>query len=279
MKKVVSISGGRTSAYVAANYPSDELLFALVRIEDERCRFPDREVAKQVEDRIQKPFIATAEDDKIIYTMLDLEQFLGRKINWVSGETYEQVIKIAGGFLPNKTNRFCTTELKIKPMFEWWQRTHKAPIEMLIGYRANEVSRANTMNEKLNPDGLSLFLGVVGRTKTGRGNKWADVPWQHPVFPLIEDGILKSHIASYWKDKPVRFAMYNNCVGCFHRNPVFLRFMWDEHPGKMQWFADQEVDGHWRTDVPYEKAKRMMAQTTLYPEDFGECDSGHCEIE
>ena len=34
MKTATSVSGGMTSAYVAANYPSDYLVFALVRIED-----------------------------------------------------------------------------------------------------------------------------------------------------------------------------------------------------------------------------------------------------
>jgi len=100
MKTINSISGGQTSAYIAANYPADYNLFALVRIEDERCRFKDEAVRKQVEDRIQKPFIATAEDDTIIYTMLDLEQFIGKPITWASGETFEMVNKQKSGYLP-----------------------------------------------------------------------------------------------------------------------------------------------------------------------------------
>jgi hypothetical protein len=34
MKTVTSVSGGQSSAYIAANYPSDFLVFALVCIED-----------------------------------------------------------------------------------------------------------------------------------------------------------------------------------------------------------------------------------------------------
>ena len=85
MKTVNSLSGGKTSSYIAANYPADYNVFSLVRIEDEKSKFPDKKIRQEVEDRIQAPFIATAEDDMIIYTMLDLEQHIGSKIDWVTG--------------------------------------------------------------------------------------------------------------------------------------------------------------------------------------------------
>jgi hypothetical protein len=112
MKKINSLSGGKTSSYIAANYPADYDVFSLVRIEDENCRFKDEKIRKEVEDRIQAPFVGTAEDDTIIYTMLDLEQFIGRPITWTTGETFEQIIKNHGGYLPNKMARYCTTDLK-----------------------------------------------------------------------------------------------------------------------------------------------------------------------
>ena len=95
------------------------MVFALVRIEDENCRFKDEALRKRVEDRIQKPFIATAEDDLIIYTIFDLEQYLGREITWVSGLSYDEVIKTKVGWLPNMLHRYCTTWLKIDPMVQW----------------------------------------------------------------------------------------------------------------------------------------------------------------
>jgi hypothetical protein len=283
MKKITSVSGGRTSAYIAANYPSDHLLFALVRIEDERCRFKDEVLRKRVEDKIQKPFIATAEDDAIIHTMFDLEQFLGKEITWVSGITYEDVIKTKGGWLPNKLHRFCTTFMKIKPMFEWWQKNLNEPVEMQIGFRANEVRRADNMLKKTDENGFLKFKAIIGHSKNGR-NKWKEVPWQRPIFPLIDDSIYKDGITKFWEDKPVRFAAYNNCVGCFHRNPVFLRYMFQEHPEKMQWFSDQEggEKGYWRDDngvvTSYERIKKMLPQMRLYENDFTSCDSGYCEI-
>jgi hypothetical protein len=101
METVTSISGGKTSAYLAANYPTDHNVFALVRIEDKACMFPDKKLRQQVEDRIQAPFIATAEDDTIIHTLLDLEQHIGKKITWVTGITFDEVR--AGGFLTSYT--------------------------------------------------------------------------------------------------------------------------------------------------------------------------------
>lgn len=279
MKIITSVSGGQTSAYIAANYPSDYYIFSLVRIEDKRCKFPDEKIRKEVEDRIQKPFIATAEDDTIIYTMLDLEQYLGKKIDWVSGLTFDEVVNTKGGWLPNKLHRYCTSNMKIEPMFYWWAENIGEPINMQIGFRANEQKRAVTMLEKANHDGLMEFKATFEKHKNGR-NKWEMVGWQKPVFPLITDGIYKDTVVNYWQDKSVRFAALNNCVGCFHRNPVLLRKMFDAHPEKMNWFAEQEKPnkGTWRSDMAYKKIKQHKLQAVLSFDDFSDCDSGYCGL-
>jgi hypothetical protein len=282
MKTITSVSGGMTSAYVASNYPSDHMLFALVRIEDEACRYPDEVLRKRVEDKIQKPFIGTAEDDKIIHTMFDLEQFLGREVTWVSGETYESIIKYKGDYLPNKVSRYCTTLLKLQPMFAWWYENIGEPVKMNFGYRANETERANNMLAKTDENGLIPYKGIIG-SKNGR-RVWKTIAWQKPGFPLIPDGIKKVDIINYWKDKPVRFATYNNCVGCFYRNPAFLRFMYQQHPNKMEWFEKQEGGkrGYWMSIdgrvVPYSKIKKMLKQQTLFESDFTSCDAGYCGL-
>lgn len=282
MKTVNSLSGGKTSSYIAANYPADYDVFALVRIEDKRCMFPDKKIRQMVEDRIQAPFIATAEDDTIIYTMLDLEQYIGREITWVTGKTFDEII-IRGDkkYLPNVTQRFCTTQMKLDPIFKWWQKEIGKPIQTRIGYRANEHNRAKTMLSKLNEDGLSTYKTIVGKRKTQ--NKWADIGWQKPVFPLIKDNIYKDQVESYWKDKPVRFAYMNNCIGCFHRNEVLLKLMSEKHPNKFNWFieAEQETGYNVRTfknGVTYNQIKNSLKQVALFEDDFNECDSGYCGL-
>ena len=281
MKKVNSLSGGKTSSYIAANYPADYDVFSLVRIEDERARFKDEKIRKEVEDRIQAPFIATAEEDAIIYTMLDLEQYIGREITWVTGLTFDQEVKTKGGWLPNKLHRYCTTNMKLIPIFNWWYKEIGEPCDMRIGFRANEQRRAKKMIERKNENGLLEIKATVEKHPNGR-NKWQNFEWQSPSFPLILDNIYKDKIEQYWKDKPVRFAWMNNCVGCFHRNEILLKKMFERNPEKMQWFSDQEIGrggkGTWKTGVTYEKIKEYKLQFELFEDDFDECDSGYCGL-
>jgi hypothetical protein len=287
MVTVNSISGGKTSAYIAANYPADYNVFALVRTNDKNCMFPDKKIRQEVSDRIGTEFIGTLEMDTIIYTMLDLEQYIGKKINWVTGKTFDEIIqrkdKIA---LPTPMRRFCTVEMKIKPIFEWWQKEISEVVETRIGFRANELKRANTMIERCKPtNGIMTYKAIIGRSKTGNQNKWADIPYQIPSFPLIDDNIYKDKIELYWEDKPVRFAYMNNCVGCMHRNPILLKHMDNKEPNKMQWFINKEKlamesynNNQWKQGMTYESIRNTLTQTRLFDEDFTDCDSGYCGL-
>ena len=280
MKTVNSLSGGKTSSYIAANYPADYDVFSLVRIEDENCRFPDENIRKIVEDKIQAPFIGTAEDDTIIYTMLDLEQYIGREITWVTGKTFEKVIGNHGGFLPNKIARYCTTDMKTTPIAEWRHKHIKDDVTMRFGYRANEQGRAKRMMEKVNANGMTEVKIVVGKTKTGTQNRWKTIEYCKPDFPLIEAHLFKDTIEEYWKDKEVRFAYMNNCIGCWWRSPLLLNKMNEKHPNKMQWFADREEESGstFRSDVKYSEIIKWKPQASLFDDDFDDCDSGYCGL-
>jgi hypothetical protein len=284
MKTVTSISGGKTSAYLAANYKTDYNVFALVRTSDKDCLFPDKKIRQIVEDKIQKPFIGTLEDDLIIYTILELEQYLGKKINWVSGITYDEVINKKGGWLPNKLHRYCTTWLKIDPIFYWWAENIGEPIVMNIGYRANEGRRVNKTLDKLNKNGLSTYKATFEKNERGQ-NKWVEIEWQKPEFPLFNDLIYKDKIDKYWNDKKVRFAELNNCIGCFHRNPLLLKKMSELHENKFNWFIKQEKKKRekdkratWRSDVTYSEIKNHEIQFEINFDNFTDCDSGYCGI-
>jgi len=282
MKTVNSISGGQTSAYICANYPADYNVFSLVTTDDKKCLYPDSKIRQIVSDKIGKEFIGTLEDDIIIKTILQLEQFIGQNIDWVAGQSFDEIINRNGKmYLPNVTQRFCTTEMKLKPIFEWWQKTINDPVEMRIGFRANEQKRAKRMIEKTNKNGFSEFKTIVGQSANGR-NKWKNIEWQKPVFPLINDNIYKDNIIEFWKTKPIEFAFMNNCVGCFHRNEILLKFMSQQHPNKFQWFCDQEKNGYekrtFKNGISYEKIKNYNMQHELFNSDFNDCDSGYCGI-
>jgi len=277
MRTVNSISGGKTSAYIAANYPADYDLFSLVRTEDKKCMFPDPKLRQEVSDRIGKEFIGTLEDDTIIYTIMDLEQLIGRSITWVTGYTFENVIEKHGNYLPNKMARYCTTDLKTIPIATWLHNNGLNPVKMRFGYRANETNRAVNMVSNL-VDGVTKVKIITG--KRGRQNKWTTIPYCSPEFPLIEAGIFRDNIEEYWKDKPVRFAKHNNCIGCWWRSPLFLKKKQQEHPNKFDWFINQENNskGTFRSDVSYETIKKWNPQFELFDDDFSECDSGYCGL-
>jgi hypothetical protein len=286
MKTINSLSGGKTSSYIAVHYPADYNVFALVRTNDIKCMFPDAKIRQIVSDKIGTEFIGTLEEDAIIYTMLDLEQFIGQEIIWVSGITFDDVVNGKfGGVLPNKLRRYCTTQMKLVPIFNWWQKNINKPVEMRIGFRANEMNRANNSLEKLNKNGFLEMKAIIGKSKNGKRNKWGEIEWQKPTFPLIKDAIFKDTIEEFWKDKKVRFAYMNNCVGCFNRNEILLKYMSLKEPIKFQWFIEQEKTrikkyDTWKQSghITYDKIKNHKLQLELFDEDFKDCDSGYCGL-
>ena len=275
-----SLSGGKTSSYVAVKYPADYNVFALVTTSDNDCKFPDKKLRQKVSDKIGKEFIGTLEEDMIVYTMFDLEQYIGKEISWVAGESFDDLIINRNQYLPNVTQRFCTTELKLKPIFNWWKKNIKEVVKVRIGYRANEGRRANNMIKRTNANGNIEMKDIVGKRKTQ--NKWANIEWQKPEFPLINDNIYKDEIELFWNDKEVRFAYMNNCVGCFHRNEMLLKLMSDKHPNKFEWFINQEYNENkkntFKKNVSYLDIKKTKLQYQLFESDFTDCDSGYCGI-
>jgi hypothetical protein len=282
MKTVNSLSGGKSSSYIAANYPADYNVFSLVRTNYKGCIYPDKKIRQIVSDKIGADFIGTLEQDNIIKIMLDLEQFIGSEIKWLTGVTFEDLIKAKKNYLPNLMTRFCTTELKLKVIFNWWQDTINEPVDMRIGFRANEQDRADRLNTQKDENGLISFKTIIGKSKNGKRNKWGEVKWRTVSYPLINDMVFRDKIHNYWLDKPVGFekGYYNNCVGCFHRSPIFLSKMAQEHKNKMEFFAYLEdyTGNRFRKDVNYKHIINWRPQMELKWDDFDSCDSGLCGL-
>jgi len=287
MKTVNSLSGGKSSSYIALNYPADYNVFSLVRTNDSSCLYPDAKVRQIVSDLIGCEFVGTTEQDAIIRIMLDLSEKIN--IDWITGEAFEDIIngswnkgKNGSHYLPNQMVRYCTTHLKMYPIFEYWKKNINEVCEMRIGFRKGEERRQQNMFDKLNKNGNEEIKIVVG--KKGNRNKWGMVEWRKPSFPLIENGIDNKAIQSYWsKNTDVNFpkGYYNNCVGCFHRSPLFLNKMYQEHSNKIEWFAKQEEQNKpntFRKDVNFKQIMQFAPQSELSFEDFDECDSGFCGL-
>jgi hypothetical protein len=281
MKTINSISGGKTSAYIAKHFPADINLFSLVRIEDKDnlwMKGKDEKTRQLISDKLGTEFIGTAEMDEIIYTILDLEQFIGSEITWITGKTFEEVIKQNHNYLPNKMTRYCTVEMKLKPIFNYLKENTDLPVEMRIGFRPNEISRAESVMSRADENGLELFETIVGKRKTQ--NKWGKVPYRYCKFPLIENNITKDVIYNYWNDKPVRFAYRNNCVGCVNRQPLMISHMASKDLDKVKWFEKQEINtgNRFLSDVSFSQILKFGQQTNFFDDDFNECDSGFCGI-
>ena len=281
MKTVNSISGGKTSSYLAKHYPADINIFSLVRIDDKDnlwMKGKDEKTRQIVSDKLGKEFIGTAEMDEIIYTILDLEQFIGSEITWVTGNSFEEIIKKNYGYLPNKMTRYCTVEMKLKPIFNWLQENTELPVEMRIGFRPNEISRAETVLKRADENGIEFFNTIIGKRKTQ--NKWGLVPYRKVTFPLIENNIQKDIIYNYWNDKNVRFAYRNNCVGCVNRQPLMISHMASKDLDKVKWFEKQEklTGNRFLSDVSFNQILKFGTQSSFFDDDFNECDSGFCGI-
>lgn len=282
MKTVNSLSGGKTSSYLAKHYPADINIFSLVRVEDKDVLWmkgKDEKTRQLISDKIGIEFIGTVEMDEIIYTMLDLEQFLGKEIVWTTGKSFEQIIKDKSNYLPNKNIRYCTVEMKLKPIFEWLYKNTELPVEMRIGYRPTEINRAEKILQRADENGIEHFETIIGKRKTQ--NKWGLVPYRKIKFPMIDDNITKDVIYNYWSDKPIRFAYRNNCVGCVNRQPLMISHMATKELDKIKWFEKQEIitGNRFLSDVSFTQILKFSSQGLLFEEDdFSDCDSGGCEI-
>lgn len=269
MIKVNSLSGGKTSSYMAVHYPADHDVFALVCIEADYCTPKDPSIVRYVSDKIGRDFIATAESDKTLYVMRDLEQMMGRPISWVAGKTFEQVI-MDRKMLPNVMMRFCTTEMKMRPIFEHCQ-TLAPVVNMRVGFRHDEIERAE--RNKAN----TAFRTVVGHSANGR-RKWADVEWRTLSFPLVDDMVWNYPVKQWADSTELVFPPDSNCVACFHKPFQQLRKNWDDEPLKMRWFSEMEakMKRRFKKEMSLEQVKKMGLQMGFIFGTGSGCQAGFC---
>lgn len=223
MKTVNSISGGKTSSYLAKHYPADYNIFSLVRIEDIRCTPKDKKLVQLVSDKIGMEFIATAENDKTLKVVLDLEQVIGDEITWLTGKTFEQIN--SSGYLPNQRARFCTTQMKIEPIAKFCRNEIKEIVSTRLGMRYDEDNRIDYTNTD--------FKFHNGFSKNGR-NKWITEKYREVEYPLFENKIDHYQVYLWSLSTNLDFPLDSNCVGCFHKPLQQLRKNWDDEPLKMQ---------------------------------------------
>jgi len=279
MITVNSLSGGKTSSYMAYHYPADYNVFSIVCVDDKKLRIKDKKLIQMVNDKLfdsgfgQKygEFIGTVEDDKILNVMFDLEQMIGKNIFWVRHNSFEKEIK-KKKMLPNLTMRYCTTELKIIPICEFVINNKIDPVFMNQGIRYDEHER-----QKKGKDREYRNKIIIGKSENGR-NKWKEYFWAVANYPLIINKVTNPKIQDFWKGKNIDFPKDSNCIGCFWKDVQQLRKNWDDHPKKMQWFSDQEIENNhfFKPGINYRTIKKIGLQAEFNFGTGSGCQAGFC---
>ncbi len=260
IKTVNSLSAGESSSFMAVHYPADYEIFSVVCINDERSRLKDKAMVNYINTKLEKfipefgEFIATAENDKSLYVMRDLEQYIGREIIWLRGMSFDDVIdKGTSTILPSWSRRYCTEKMKLLPIFLWWWENIKVKCNMRIGFRFDEYDRMERFFNNSNP--TQFRIPVNCKTYGQRKQVFEDFNWRFCSFPMIKNGITKSTVKDYWKKngwiggglfeerRQIDFPVISNCIGCFHKSEETLAAMAELQPEKMKWFAEQELKG------------------------------------
>jgi hypothetical protein len=311
MKKVNSLSGGKTSSYLAVKYPADYNVFSVVCLDDAKCAPKDKSLALYANEKLEKfhsqygEFIATAEDDRTLAAMMDLEQIIGKEIAWVRGKSFDNLIEerhkrvlLGNSFrLPSWARRYCTVEMKLEPIFYWWLHNIGVKVEMRIGFRFDEFYRLeNFLN---NSDPCNFSIPVSCATYGQKRQKLETFKWRAVKVPLIKDGITSEDIAQYWEKNSaifphsgsmfhprtnIVFPAISNCVGCFHKERETIAAMSIINPEKMAWFAQQEEKGMGTWLDSREKYSdiaadaKNIAKERLYEaqQNISSCSTGGC---
>lgn len=266
-KIINSLSGGKTSSFMAAHFPADYNIFSLVRIDADYCRPKDESIVKYVSYKIGMDFTATAESDKTLYVMRDLEQMIGKEIIWVSGESFDEICRKRKA-LPNIVQRFCTSEMKMMPIGYWWLNNIFEKIQMNVGFRLDEKERAERFSTEIKLK--------VGKHPSGK-NKWQTFDWRVGGFPLI-NRYTHFHISEWVKKTHLDFPPDSNCVGCFWKPIQQLRKNFDDEPLKMRWFVELEkkINRQFKKDTNYENIKNIGLQSDFYFGTGSGCQAGYC---
>jgi hypothetical protein len=294
-----SISGGRSSAYMAYHNRADLNIFSIVSTDDPRCRIIDPAILTYVWDKCGTDLVyATLESDDTIKSVMELEQFMGEEIFFTYGNSLDSIIADRK-YLPNQRSRFCTVEMKLKPIFDFLHlkaRTshnyydseaygrledyyrsltdedRKSPYYRVnIGYRVDDYERIETFSES--------HKHVVGIHDKGRNvgqRRWEEVNWRVGNFPIFNK--TQQEVIDFWKGKEMSFPEFNNCEFCFHRSPAALKKQLVSKPRKaVFWKKQEEIMGaSFHKDYTLEEIEKLEFSQDIDYTAENSCNSGGC---
>ena len=256
-----SVSGGKSSAYMALNFPTDRYIFSCVLTSDPECVIRDKSLRRYCKSKL--PWFdwdngGSREVDLTLSNLRRLEQMLGKEIEWVSALfTFDEVIagtvnpaeaKTHGAratpnspMLPNSRMRFCTTTMKVLPVtwhvllnsqYDYRER----PVLMNIGYRWDEARRVEDW--KCQRVKLPLRCDIEGRFR-GK-HRHTEVDYRIVEFPMYNNRVDQLDVARFWADQGWTWPRVSNCDGCFFHQAHEQLLQAQRYPERMAWWEKQE---------------------------------------
>lgn len=177
-----------------------------------------------------------------------------------NGEPFAELIT-KKNYLPNGVTRFCTTELKIRPMRDFCKSLGWKNWTNVIGLRYDEGSRV---------------LKALDRNEQGKE------PWRNSM-PMSKAKATVRDVRAFWDAQPfdLQLKIYEgNCDLCFLKGKAKLRALIRENPGMADWWIAQEnkvkpgsgarfITGHSYADL----ADQVDRQGFLFEDDGAEFDA------
>jgi hypothetical protein len=226
----ISLSGGRTSAYMlrrvldsnGGTLPKETAVcFANTGKEDHRTLLFVEEIARAWRVRVHW---VEFRDDSLGFAEVEPRN---------ASEAGEPFAALIGKkkYLPNAVTRFCTSDLKIKPIEAFIRRFYGwGEFDMLVGIRADEPRRVAKM--------------------------------RHLHLPLAIAGVTKQDVLKFWSTQPFDLqADESNCDLCFLKGLPQIMSAIRKKPERAVWWARQEerIGARFAKDRPTYEQMRVNA--------------------
>lgn len=239
---VLSMSGGRTSAFMTIEMLKDEkykdavVIFANTGKESEATLRFVKQVNEYIGGRVI--WIEYNPDAEIWFNIVSHDT-ASRK-----GEPFEALIS-KRKYLPNRVARFCTQDLKIRPIKKYCQRILGwENWTNMVGIRYDEPHRWS-------------------KSKSVERNEVFDV--EHP---LVKWKITKEDVFNYWAKMPFDLELKDhegNCDLCFLKGKKKKQMIARNNPERFDWWIDMEnrFGGTFGYEYSYSK---LLAHLKIAPE-------------
>lgn len=213
--RVISFSGGRTSAYMVVKYYEGHENEVVIFANTGKERPETLDFIHAVDQYLGGNVVVWIEyaRNEFGYVITDYEKASRH------GEPFSELIT-KKNYVPNRVARFCTQELKIRPMKKFCQQVLGwKHWDNWVGIRYDEPRRWD-------------------KAKSVARNEVYDMH-----HPLVVDRITETDVLEYWKSMPFDLGihtLYGNCDLCFLKGQAKKAKIIRENPDVAKWWIEQE---------------------------------------